>query len=253
MIDLDTAIEVFVRSFALGRSMYRPCTAKRIGEFWLVHDVEAAAGESRSDEWTLFENSDLVELQSVIDEHSQSRAHRLCVAGTNVVQMQSLKAKLCDSGYRYLRREPLMAIATCDREVRCPQHEVIRVQTAAQADELNSAAHARQILPHHLDPNSPTVRAYYAMKAGAVAGFVRCIALGADACYVAGVETFPQFRRMGIATDLMNTMISDDCKLGIPYSVLLASRLGEQLYTSLGYRVLGSVHVYSQRRTTMQV
>ncbi len=253
MIDLNEAIDVFVHCIAFGRAVYRPCEALRVGTFWLVHDTCSGKGVARSDEWVVPATSTITAIQQAVAEHTGSRAHRLCAAGTDAAVLQELKPQLIGAGYRYRRSEPVMALKTTGYKGRPPLHESIRVQSPAQADALNRATHARQVLPDHLDVSPPAVRAYYSLKQGEVAGFVRCISISPTVSYVAGVETFKQYRRTGIATDLMNAMIADDCTMGLPTSILVASRAGELLYTTLGYHTIGYLHVYSQQRTPMKV
>jgi ribosomal protein S18 acetylase RimI-like enzyme len=253
MIDLETALEAFVHSFAFTRAIVRPSEAKKIGAFWCVRDVESTRKDVRSDEWTVPADSDVPEVLRAVDSTTKQRSHRLCIAGSDNEELAAMKRMLTDAGYRFLRAEPIMVIETCAAKSALQRHEVIRVQSTTHIDELNAAARSRQILPAHLTDNPPSVRAYYSVQDGAVAGFVRCVTRHPAATYVAGVETFVPFRRTGVATDLMNAMLADDCKLGVSYAVLMASRVGERLYNSLGFALLGYLQVYSPRSRSIKV
>ncbi len=253
MIELETAMEAFVHSFAFSRAIIRPCEARRIGVFWCVRDVESTRKDVRTDEWTVPAGSNPTEIAQAVESTTKQRSHRLCVAGSDTDELAAMKRMLTGAGYRFLRSEPIMAIETLAATSAHPRHEVIRVQSAAQVAELNAAARSRQILPAHLSDNPPSVRAYYSVQGGIVAGFVRCVTRHPAATYVAGVETFVPFRRTGVATDLMNAMLADDCKLGVRYSVLMAGRVGEKLYSSLGFALLGYLQVYTPLSKSIKV
>ncbi len=124
--------------------------------------------------------------------------------------------------------------------------EIRRVRTQELADQLNTAARARQILPEHLEDHAP-LRQYVALQGNNPVGWVRSIVVD-DATWCSDMYVKKPFRRRGIGRSLMETMLRDDRKYGASLAVLTASHTGALLYPLLGYRQIANLLLYTPRK-----
>jgi ribosomal protein S18 acetylase RimI-like enzyme len=87
---------------------------------------------------------------------------------------------------------------------------------------------------------------YVARLDGEPAACVMALDRGGDAC-IAWVATLPESRGRGLATALMRQACADARERGCETTSLQATKAGEPLYASLGYRKLGNIEMWERR------
>src|SRR5690606_38830986 len=121
-----------------------------------------------------------------------------------------------------------------------------RVLTTTDADRLTKAVGQRQILPEHLHLGAP-LRQYVAEIEGEIVGWVRSICC-ARGNWCSNLFVLPQHRRKRIGSALLAHLLRDDRAHGAKLAVLTASRAGAKLYPTLGYRQIGTLHLFTPKR-----
>lgn len=242
MIGLEDAIQSFLRGFTFTRSFTHPYLIVKEGPLWVMRDAARTRGHARKEE--------IVAYGLTVDETIRAiRAYRpqryaLCVIhaiGESALEVkQSYKAQ----GMRLIASEPLFVCRTQDFGVTDSQIVMRRVESAEDAQRVKAAARARQILPEHLGSDDAPLRLFAAFADNQAIGWVRSIRTGPDSAWVSNMFVQEPFRRQGIARSLMSMMLSDDARLGIAYSVLLASNAGSKLYPAVGYEQIGLLHLF---------
>jgi GNAT superfamily N-acetyltransferase len=147
-------------------------------------------------------------------------------------------------GYRRSHTEALMACDLCASGAVSASHSVLTVRTGAEANWLNTndPQNIRWIVPDNLA--DPRMSHYVLVIDGVVAARGRNLRLDEAHSYVSRVYTADAYRRRGLALTLMRQILADDMARGARWSVLTASAMGESLYTKLGYRSLGTIHIF---------
>ncbi|MBN2303193.1 MAG: GNAT family N-acetyltransferase [Anaerolineae bacterium] len=131
-----------------------------------------------------------------------------------------------------------------------PVHPTAEVIPASTPEHLGHIRHVmgeafgtqdnvnqRVARPDHLD--DPDV-IHYLIYEGAEPAACATVGIVGDMAGVWNVGTRRRFRRQGYAATLMTALLDDLRARGITATMLLASRVGEPLYTRLGYRVIGT-------------
>ena len=112
---------------------------------------------------------------------------------------------------------------------------VRRITTAQDAELVAKAARSKQILPQHLTNDDSACRLFATFHGDVPVGWVRSIRTHPECAWVSNMFVNPDFRRKGIGRSLLSAMLDDDARLGVNWSVLLASLTGAMLYPRLGY------------------
>ncbi len=180
-------------------------------------------------------------------EHGRSRDTG-CVITSDLVTNRALVDRVKAEGYRFGSTEAVFLRDLENIPEAQSEWTIRRVTTKEDADRLALAAKSRQILSSHLDGARPSVRAYVAEKEGEFVGWVRSIHVHPFEAYPSNLYVPLEHRRRGIATALMREMLLDDRRHGAQRSVLLASHAGAKLYPQLGYKQVGTLHLFIPRR-----
>jgi GNAT superfamily N-acetyltransferase len=147
------------------------------------------------------------------------------------------------AGYRLDDTETLMACDLATLTPLTPSPEVTLVhEDAADWHNRNDPQGARWAVPANL---ADLRMAHYAIvRAGQLIARGRNLWLDAQHSYVSRVYVAEAWRGQGLARALMARLLADDSARGARWSVLTASRMGEQLYAGLGYGALGSMLIF---------
>lgn len=147
-------------------------------------------------------------------------------------------------GYRLDDSEILMAcdltatpVPVLDRDV-----TVVRTDEEAVWHNANDPQGTQWIMPDNLA--DPCMAHYAIVREGQLLSRGRNLWLDARHSYVSRVYTAEAHRGQGVARALMGRLLADDIARGARWSVLTASRMGEPLYVRLGYRPLGTIHIF---------
>lgn len=243
---LTPAIAVFVDGWAVIRSYTHPFAGHRVGPLWVLRDAPREnPADYRREEW-LACDLDPTQVHRRVEKHHRGR-FAICALLSAGGDEAALRTGYKALGYRLGFTETFMVHDLARIPQRTSPASLVRVTTLAQIEQLNRAAGRRQILPAHLGEDAP-VRAYLAKRDGAVVGWVSSVRTRhghwCNSMYVS-----PRHRRQGIASALLTKMLRDDRRLGAVRNVLLASHTGAKLYETVGYRGLGTLFLFTPRRT----
>lgn len=238
------AIEVFARGFCFTRSFTHPYLAERIGNIWVVRDAPRNRGNYRREEW-IAHGVTPEKIDATARKHTRGKFAICAIHGVNESD-QPLRVGFKALNYRLGGTEPVMV----HELKRIPRFEapveIVRVTTADLAERVNKAAGVRQVLPEHLEKDSP-LRQYAALADDKPVGWVRSIdVVGATWC--ADMYVMPEFRRRGIARAMMAQMLRDDRTNGSKLAVLTASHAGAKLYPLVGYRHIATLMLYTPKK-----
>jgi GNAT superfamily N-acetyltransferase len=153
-------------------------------------------------------------------------------------------AYTAEGTYRLSHSEALMVCDLSAAAVQPPDLAVTIARTAEEAAwfNANDPQGIAWIIPENLA--DPTMPHYAIVDGGRLVARGRNLWVDADQSYVSRVFTAESHRRRGLAHALMRRILADDIDRSARWSVLTASGMGEQLYTRLGYRSLGTIHIF---------
>jgi predicted N-acetyltransferase YhbS len=249
-VDVDAAVELFVRGFAFTRSFTHPYVAERLGAVWMLRDATRKnTSDYRRDEFVA-RGVGPAEVVRVARANTRAR-YAICAILGDREDDAPVRAAYTALGYRLGTTEPFFA----HRLARVPRLPaplpVRRVSTREVADRLAKAARSRQVLPEHFAPDSP-LRQYVALEGTKPVGWVRSITVplpgGRSGTWVSNMYVEPPHRRRGIGRSLLARMLRDDRAAGATMSVLLASHTGALLYPRVGYERIGVLLMYTPVR-----
>lgn len=249
-IDVDRAIEAFVRGFCFTRSFTHPYVAERVGPVWRMRDgPRRNAKDYRNEEWVAY-GVEPAEVDRLARSHTRG-GFAICAIHASNESDGPLRAGYKALGYRLATTEPLM-VHRLKRIPQCDPPKGIRVErVTAQdvADRLARAAGRRQILPEHLTAGGAPLRQYVALADdGEPVGWVRSIAAGERQTWCSNMHVLPAFRRRGIGRAMLARMLRDDRAAGADFAVLLASHTGALLYPVVGYERIGTLLLFTPVR-----
>ena len=90
----------------------------------------------------------------------------------------------------------------------------------------------------------PYMRHYLGWLGGEPVGTTSLVLTGSVAG-IWNVGTLPEYRRQGIAAEIVRHALADAATLGYANSMLLSSNLGLRLYERLGYRTISTVRMFA--------
>ena len=138
---------------------------------------------------------------------------------------------------------PLAAIEARARDLKFDR------ATMAEVGDVNDVAYDNPpgVIAAALgEPPATDVRGYGIRVDGELASVVSVIDVGQDA-FVTMVATLPHHRGKHLASHLLSHALDEAKQREKTTTSLQASQLGQGIYTRLGYRPLGEVHLYEQR------
>jgi GNAT superfamily N-acetyltransferase len=247
MLSADTAIDVFIKSFAYTRSFTHPIEIIPAGALRVIRDAPRQRG-TRTEEIVAAPGITPEAIVAQVQAYQPTNRYLLDVFQTGEVA-RDVNVAFTKLGYRCLSTEVLMALDLNEipRVDAMRIHAVQRVTTEEQLTRMTRVTRRHLIYPVHLAEPDTTVRAYYVERNAEIVAWGRTVLRHPDASYVAGLYTQATYRRQGIASSIMQRMLIDDANQGVAYSVLLASHTGAHLYTHLGYQQLGMLHMFAPR------
>jgi GNAT superfamily N-acetyltransferase len=249
--EIERAIEVFVRGFAIGKSVTHPYLCERIHGLWLMRDAPRnSPRDYRKEEWIAY-NVEPRQVDATARRHTRGRffiGAMHAVGSPHDEQAESdLRSAYKLLGYRLLSTEPLF-VHRLMRILRAKSRTVIRrVNTAALAERFAKATRTRPIRAEWLRDDAP-FRQYAALVSDELVGWVRSVnAAGATWC--SSMYVRPAHRRRGIGSALLVRMLRDDRASGSRQSVLLSSQSGALIYPRVGYEQIGQLLIFAPRKT----
>lgn len=245
--EIESAIEVFVHGYSIGKSRTFPYEASRVGPLWLMRDaVRKNPRDYRSEEWVVHDVA-AQEADAIVRQHARSGLAVSVVIANDEPDEPSRTAYKA-LGYRLLRTEGFFVQRL--RQIPNPPAvvSVERVQTVERAAQLGKIMRRRPIAEDLLGDGAP-FRQYVAVDGGDIVGRVRSVdAVGATWCADMYVE--PSHRRRGIGQALMSKMLHDDRAHGSRCSVLAATHAGALLYPRMGYERIGTLLIFGPKSRT---
>lgn len=231
-MNLESAIEVFVRGFCAVKSRTHPYIPTWHEGFWVLRDAPKKCRYTRKIEVisTGIPPRDLVahikELELpwhfVVDIHEPEVA-------------DAAKAAYKALGYRAIATEWLFVYDLANLTSEPAESSIVRLDSPGQAAGLSSAR-GKVIF-------WPPARKYVWVEDNRALGFVSSVPVGEHA-WVSDLWVDPRHRRKGIGGALMRAMLQDDRAFRVQTSVLVASKAGSKLYPTLGYAELGTLQVF---------
>lgn len=238
-MDTATAWELFITGFTDTAFARRAATRFRAGSLPAVHFDEGEVSGTPFAEYFVRACEPAEALAAVKASQPPAR-HYLTV----LEEQPGLREAFERGGYRFDDREALMALDLAAVRLPAPEWEVALVRGAEEAlwHNANDPQGQRWVLPENLQ--DPRMRHYAVVRDGALPARGRNFHVDAQHSYVSRVYTAEAHRGRGLARALMVRLLADDVARGARWSVLTASRMGEPLYASLGYRALGSILIF---------
>jgi len=245
-LPITTAIEAFLRGVSFTRSFTKPYAPTDAGAgVWVMADAPDAKPPPRNSEFVAYGASPESVMEAIRD-NGASR-HSLCVLLDDTAEIDRTVAAYKALGYRFMGREPLFTLRLAERRG-YPSPAVRRIRSAEDAERIAKAARSRQILPRHLAEDDSDCRLFAVFEGDRPIGRVSSVRTHADCAWVSSLFVAADHRRKGIGRSLMSAMLEDDARLGIKWSVLLASSAGTLLYPHLGYRQQGLLLIFTPKR-----
>jgi len=244
MLVADEAFDVFLHAFARTRSIVSPAECGRIDKLPVIRDVPGHRRKPRGQEIMVPTDVVVEEAIEIVEANRPATGFAVCVLRCDAEDGKAAIARMKQSGYRYMRSEPLMVRGTSDVPLPSASVAVRRVSTAAEAATVAKFMGHRVTTESELTEDPPTCRVYLAETDGKIVSYARSVDSILESAYLAGMYTDAAYRRRGIASAVLSTALVDDARFGARFNVLLASRAGEQLYLSTGYVVLAHLYMF---------
>jgi len=244
MLSVESAISIFLDSFACTRSIARRAEVVKFGPFHAVRDV-AREGDTRREEIVVPGSIAPEDIAAAIAEYKPRGGYMIDVYIPADADPKETILAVKSLGCRFMRSEPLMVRSTCDVPAQEGKLAVRTVESPAEAARVDKAAGQRQMFSAGQEDRNCAIRVYYIEEAGSIVAWGRDVLYHAEGAYVAGMYTYESHRRQGLATQILRKMLADDAVAGAEYSVLLASRAGEKLYLTVGYVQIGTLLMFT--------
>lgn len=243
--EIERAMEVFARGFAVTRSTTHPYLVDRVGRVWVVRDApRKRPGDYRREEWIAY-HVDPAVVDRIARAHTRGR-FAVCAIRSADESDEPVRVAYKSLGYRLGATEPMM-VHRLGRIPRFPEpFPVARVTTPDLAARLAEVTRSRPMPPEHLRKDSP-IRHYVALDGERPIGRVRSIVVG-DATWVSHMHVDPEYRRRGVGRSLLARMLRDDRAHGSTLSTLLSSHTGAMLYPRVGYESIGELLLFTPIR-----
>ena len=170
-LDMEGAIEVFVRGHSAGKSRTFPYEAARVGPLWVMRDAPRKNARGyRKEEWISY-RVDAREVDTIARRHTRGRFFVCAMVAEGEPEAQA-RAAYKALGYRLLATEGFFV----HRLQRIPRRQapatIERVQTAELAALLGKATRTRPIATELLSDDAP-FRQYVALEGTDIVGRVQ--------------------------------------------------------------------------------
>ncbi|ANT51896.1 GNAT family N-acetyltransferase [Mesorhizobium amorphae] len=245
--EIESAIEVFVHGYSIGKSRTFPYEASRVGPLWLMRDAERKnSRDYRNEEWVVHDVA-AQEADTIVRQHARP-GFAISVVIANDEPDGPTRTAYKALGYRLLRTEGFFIHRL--RLIPSPPAVALveRVRTAERAAQLGKVMRRRPIADNLLGDGAP-FRQYVAVDGDAIVGRVRSVD-AVDATWCADMYVEPSHRRRGLGQALMSKMLHDDRAQGSRCSVLTATHTGALLYPRTGYERIGTLLIFGPKGRT---
>jgi GNAT superfamily N-acetyltransferase len=243
--EIEAALEVFVYGFCVGKSATHPYECRKIENLWVMRDAPRRNPRNyRKEEWVAF-GVEPAKVDSIARRQTRGRFAISAIRGVDETD-EPLRSEYKRLGYRLLTTEPLF-VHDLKRIPRCTAPvKIVQVKTQELAKRLGNATRSRPIPPQHLGRDAP-FRQYVAMDGNSIVGWVRSVsAVGSTWC--SNMYVLEEYRRRGIGSAMLATMLREDRKDQSTRSVLLSSHSGALLYPKVGYRQIGTLLLFAPKK-----
>ncbi|MGR7464316.1 GNAT family N-acetyltransferase [Klebsiella aerogenes] len=190
-------------------------------------------GQSRDRESFYWENTDIIE--SARNFH-QERQHFLSIFGNENLPDTVVSA----AGYKLLVREMLM-YRPVRKDLNSGETSVKRISHSDEADWFNQQKGHKFILPEHLDDND--VYDFYTCDGGVLTSCARAIHQN-NFFVVDDVHTHPEYRRKGLASQILTEIATTAFQAGAYAEILIASEGGIPLYLKEHFLAVAPLRVF---------
>ncbi len=144
--------------------------------------------------------------------------------------------------YRFVTAEKLMYLPLVDLAETPSTGRVETVTTAQQCSWFNEQRGSTVIRQRQFEEDQVLV--YFIRQGDNLAAWARCICV--ESCVIIDdVQTSPQYRRQGLAREIMQSIFHLAQQSGKQHIILAASELGQSLYLSLGFTTIADMTVFS--------
>ena len=249
-MELKRAARAFAEGFSTTRSLTHPYLVRELGPILVMEDGPRRSGDSRNSEYVGLNLEPALMVDAVerdVAALSRGRKYALCAIYSDEEEMAAAELVFRERGYRLIIREPMFV----HDGIPAPLNGPSPVRLLTDPEELRNLAkqcRRRPMDPRDLTNSTPKIRAFIATEGDDIMGWVKSIRCDDETTWVSDLFVRPEFRRRGLGTQLMTTMLVDDRNRGFYTSVLLASHAGAALYPGLGYRQIGTLLLYPAGR-----
>ncbi len=177
---------------------------------------------------------------AVLDQIAPSveAEHQLLVLDLDAQQTKTYRR----GGYAVTSVDYLMALALPTTVVPQPHTTPISIQRGNSSDLLALWNGVRAAEPYPAEDRSSTDIVYYVLLvAGQPVVRANTVRFSPALIWVSNVFTDPAQRQRGLARQLMQQVLADSNASNASVSMLLSTKLGQPLYTQLGYQTLATV------------
>jgi hypothetical protein len=238
-MDLERAVEVFVKVFSASKSQTHPYNANYAAGIWIMRD--APRKKERKIEVVSWKLSAVETIKSITSQGLPW--HFVCHLHRNDEDFQGIREQYKRLGYRPLSTEwmfvhDLKAIpefsATPEPRI-VSNSEVLSVIPQLAQKPIKMPP----LIPGEVEPP----RLYCVWDDGGAKGRVTSFPYQGDT-WVSDLHVNREDRGKGYGRALMSKMLQDDKANGVGTSILLASSDGARLYPHLGYRKIATLQVF---------
>lgn len=253
---IHEALDVFTQGFAVCKSTTHPYEAEKLpGDVWVLRDAPRKNPKNyRKEEWITylppkgsgFCPTSPTALAALARKQTRGRFFLGIVVPVDE-SVNELRETMKALGYRLLATE-----AFFQHDFKgIPQVEstakVTRLRSQEDAVQFAKLTRSKVLSEDHLQTDHP-IRQFIAKQGSEIVGWVRSVDAGTST-WCSNMEVRPAFRRQGIGSLLLRTMLSDDRKRKFHSSVLLSTHSGALLYPKLGYQRIGTLFIWAPGKT----
>jgi GNAT superfamily N-acetyltransferase len=232
-MELEAAIEVFVRAFCIAKSVAHPYVPERIDDVWIMRD-----GPGRKNPRKIEVVTTGLAPSEVVERIRKNALgwHFVCEVHSAEQDYNAIRAAYKAAGYRGLSTEWLFHHNLGVIPAFQSDPPVRQIRTQAEADAIPQRSPRRFRV-------SPEKRLFVAWDEARDYGWVKSIPVGTSA-WPADLWVHKDARGKGFGRSLMSVMLQTDKSCGVQDSVLVASSDGARLYPHLGYQRMATLQLF---------
>jgi GNAT superfamily N-acetyltransferase len=230
---LDQAIEVSVRGFAAGKSLYYPYAITDLGGLYHLHDDPPRKNARKQEVFAVDRSPE--EIVETLREAGIGW-HFLCDVTPSCLDLKARKAAYKALGYRAVATEwvfvhDLREIPVFDSD---PPVRLVRTAEEWATIPQDTGQKRRWV---------DAFRQYALWDDAAAYGWGESRQYGMHA-YTSNIFVPETYRGRGYGRAVMSRLLQDDRELGLEGNALIASTAGARLYPHLGYELVGTLQMF---------